>query len=52
MLKTVARKLGCEIQGYRLIPMGSFSRIEKLDGSGGTSSGAAGGADKGTVMEL
>lgn len=34
LLKTIARKLSYEISGYRLIPMGSFSRIEKLAGSG------------------
>ncbi|KAJ1959849.1 autophagy protein, partial [Dipsacomyces acuminosporus] len=34
LLQTVARKLNYEFLGYKLIPMGSFSRIEKtMDGS-------------------
>lgn len=34
LLKTIARKLSYEISGYRLIPMGSFSKIEKMPASG------------------
>jgi beclin 1 len=34
LLKTIARKLSYEISGYRLIPMGSFSKIEKISASG------------------
>ncbi|KAJ2159671.1 autophagy protein [Coemansia sp. RSA 552] len=30
LLQTVARRLGHEFVGYRLIPMGSFSRIERV----------------------
>ncbi|KAI9500316.1 beclin-1 [Coemansia spiralis] len=32
LLQTVARRLGHEFLGYRLIPMGSFSRIEHGEG--------------------
>lgn len=38
LLKTIARKLECTISGYRLIPMGSFSKIEKLGGQDDKSS--------------
>ncbi|KAJ2369827.1 autophagy protein [Coemansia sp. RSA 2610] len=43
LLQTVARRLSYEFVGYRLIPMGSFSRIERLGGSGG---------EKGEALEL
>lgn len=42
LLKTIARKLSYEIIGYHLVPMGSFSKIEKLSASG----------EKPTVLEL
>ncbi|KAJ6499343.1 autophagy protein Apg6-domain-containing protein [Mycena sanguinolenta] len=32
LLYTIARKLDCTFENYRLIPMGSFSRIEKTTG--------------------
>ncbi|KAJ2762243.1 autophagy protein [Coemansia sp. BCRC 34490] len=37
LLQTVARRLSHDFVGYRLIPMGAFSRIERLgdDGAGG-----------------
>lgn len=41
LLKTIAKKIGCEILGYNLVPMGSFSRIEKAAAS-----------EKSTVLEL
>ncbi|KAK9899296.1 APG6-domain-containing protein [Cystobasidium minutum MCA 4210] len=34
LLKTIARKLSYDIVGYQLVPMGSFSKIEKLGGPG------------------
>lgn len=33
LLKTVARKLSLDFRGYRLVPCGSFSKIEKLANS-------------------
>ncbi|KAJ1852680.1 autophagy protein [Coemansia sp. RSA 1822] len=42
LLHTVARKLSYEFVGFRLIPMGAFSRIERID----SETGAA------TVLEL
>ena len=30
LMKTIARKISLEFTGYRLVPMGSFSRIERL----------------------
>ncbi|KAJ2591099.1 autophagy protein, partial [Coemansia sp. RSA 1797] len=41
LLHTVARKLSYEFIGFRLIPMGAFSRIERIDETGAT-----------TVLEL
>ncbi|KAJ2496394.1 autophagy protein [Coemansia sp. RSA 1972] len=41
LLHTVARKLSYEFVGFRLIPMGAFSRIERIDETGAT-----------TVLEL
>lgn len=41
LLKAIAKKIGYELQGYNLVPMGSFSKIEKLNPG-----------DKSTVMEL
>ena len=41
LLKTVAMKIGCDISGYKLVPMGSFSRLEKLSVG-----------EKSTVLEL
>ncbi|KAJ2683889.1 autophagy protein, partial [Coemansia sp. RSA 1285] len=35
LLQTVARRLSHDFVGYRLIPMGAFSRIERLGDSGG-----------------
>ncbi|KAJ6609875.1 beclin 1 protein [Mycena sp. CBHHK59/15] len=32
LLYTIARKLDCTFENYRLVPMGSFSRIEKTSG--------------------
>ncbi|KAJ7188316.1 autophagy protein Apg6-domain-containing protein [Mycena filopes] len=32
LLYTIARKLDCTFENYRLVPMGSFSRIEKTTG--------------------
>ncbi|KAJ7703239.1 beclin 1 protein [Mycena rosella] len=32
LLYTIARKLDCSFENYRLVPMGSFSRIEKTAG--------------------
>ncbi|KAF8210188.1 beclin 1 protein [Mycena galopus ATCC 62051] len=32
LLYTIARKLDCTFENYRLVPMGSFSRIEKSTG--------------------
>ncbi|KAJ7647372.1 autophagy protein Apg6-domain-containing protein [Roridomyces roridus] len=32
LLYTIARKLDCAFENYRLVPMGSFSRIEKTNG--------------------
>ncbi|KAJ7045471.1 autophagy protein Apg6-domain-containing protein [Mycena alexandri] len=32
LLYTIARKLDCTCENYRLVPMGSFSRIEKTTG--------------------
>lgn len=42
LLKTIARKLEYDIVGYKLIPMGSYSKLEKL----GTPS------EKATILEL
>jgi len=36
LLYTIARKLEFTFETYRLIPMGSFSRIEKISGDKGT----------------
>ncbi|KAJ1726365.1 autophagy protein [Coemansia biformis] len=35
LLQTVARRVGHEFVGFRLIPMGSFSRIERVPEDGG-----------------
>ncbi|GAA5902431.1 hypothetical protein JCM5296_006419 [Sporobolomyces johnsonii] len=32
LLSTIARKFGFTFQGYRLVPCGSFSRVERTDG--------------------
>ncbi|GAA5945846.1 hypothetical protein JCM1841_001484 [Sporobolomyces salmonicolor] len=32
LLSTIARKFGFSFQGYRLVPCGSFSRVERTDG--------------------
>lgn len=50
LLHTIARKFGFAFEGYKLVPMGSFSRIEKTS----TSAGSGAGADRGpgTVLEL
>ncbi|KAJ2550321.1 autophagy protein [Coemansia sp. RSA 1933] len=37
LLQTVARRLGHEFAGYRLIPMGAFSRIERTADDGAAS---------------
>ncbi|KAJ1666852.1 Vacuolar protein sorting-associated protein atg6 [Coemansia sp. RSA 1646] len=37
LLQTVARRLGYEFAGYRLIPMGAFSRIERTSDDGAAS---------------
>ncbi|KAJ2401848.1 autophagy protein [Coemansia sp. RSA 2559] len=42
LLQTVARRLGHEFSGYRLIPMGAFSRIERISEDGAAA----------TVLEL
>ncbi|KDQ07199.1 hypothetical protein BOTBODRAFT_167285 [Botryobasidium botryosum FD-172 SS1] len=36
LLYTIARKLNYTFENYRLVPMGSFSRIERLQGDKGT----------------
>ncbi|KAI9510868.1 APG6-domain-containing protein [Russula earlei] len=36
LLYTIARKLGFTFENYRLVPMGSFSRIEKITGDKAT----------------
>ncbi|RKO93770.1 Atg6/Beclin, partial [Blyttiomyces helicus] len=36
LLDTLANKLNFMFKGYRLVPMGSFSRIEKIDGDKGS----------------
>ncbi|ORY89722.1 autophagy protein Apg6-domain-containing protein [Leucosporidium creatinivorum] len=48
LLHTIARKFGYTFVGWRLVPMGSFSWIERLPAGGG----GGGGAGAGEVLEL
>lgn len=47
LLSTIATKFGFHrFRGYRLVPCGSFSTIEKLGGAGASDGGGGGGGDE------
>ena len=52
LLAVVADKLGCEFQGYRLLPVGSTSRIEKVDFPQGSSQTDQNRSVKGRVTQF
>jgi len=56
LLVTVARKLGVDLKGYRVVPVGSFSRVEKLEHASASASASPvrgdGSGVSVTVMEL
>ncbi|KAI9151091.1 Vacuolar protein sorting-associated protein atg6 [Blastocladiella emersonii ATCC 22665] len=43
LLDTLAKQLGFEFRGYRLLPMGSFSKVQKISTRTSSSSGTASG---------
>ncbi|QIW95321.1 hypothetical protein AMS68_000839 [Peltaster fructicola] len=52
LLVVLAEKLNCTLSGWKLHPMGSTSKIEKLETLPATSAGSTNGKQKGAMLEL